>query len=190
MKISEIAIPKKVHSAVTSVYNNPDTVYGLEAALDEKMRSLGWGKMGAGVYSTAYGRNDKSYIIKANFYPDPAFDDFVQLTHKFKNKHFPKISDRKEIVVHGDKYYIYTIEKLNPINQYTRNKTCVLIDRYIIVHQYTSYRPKDNFATEYPDLKKALDIIIKNKKDHHIDLHAGNLMQRKDGTVVIIDPYS
>ena len=48
----------------------------------------------------------------------------------------------------------------------------------------------NNLKNRYPDFHKAVyDLVSKHEKDgSYLDLHLGNVMQRKDGTPVITDP--
>ena len=186
MKISEVAIPKKVHSAVSHAFNNSLA----PSDIDKKLREMGWFKSGEGMYSDVYENASKSYILKINRSQDLAFDDFVKLTHKFKNKHFPKISDQKEINIDGRKYYIYAIEKLYPLDEYNGNRVYFLIHRFVEYYSILGKKLRNPNFNDYPELKKALEIITKNNRNHGFDMHRGNVMQRKDGTVVIIDPYN
>jgi hypothetical protein len=193
--LKEAAIPKNVHSAVSSAYNDPKSAYRMETVLDEKLSELGWRKSGSGCFSSVYEKPSKSYIIKANVYPDTAFDYFVELTHQFKNKHFPKISDRKVIEVADFEYYIYSVEKLYPIDR--RNEYLFTVDckPYIeaikrhLIDTHSKLSPSSQaFFAQHKELKRALDIIIEHNGSN-LDISLSNIMQRKNGTLVIIDPY-
>lgn len=48
----------------------------------------------------------------------------------------------------------------------------------------------DAYISKHPDFVKAYELLYKNQKLFHMDMHDQNVMQRKDGIPVISDPYS
>ena len=42
---------------------------------------------------------------------------------------------------------------------------------------------------DYPSLYQALKCMVNNRDGFHLDIRHDNIMKRKDGTVVLIDPY-
>lgn len=182
--------------------------------LIEKLKTLGWEKAGnPSSYSDVFINPNKPYIIKANRVPDAGFAWFAFLTRKFPNPHFPKIGNMKVIKskVGKEKFYVYLIEKLEEVSirntsewkaftrilnkyisgqysleeaeQYTIKLYGGEIDSEIVQQHLSSI--KNNFT-----FLQALDILLKHQKNFSVDVHYENIMQRKDGTLVIIDPYT
>jgi hypothetical protein len=178
----------------------------LTIARDEfikKMNSLGWKKIGTGAYSTIYQNPNKNYVMKVTDEPDSGFDKFVGLIHKYPNLHFPIVSDRKNFTMKADvftaTYSIYLIEKLYPVPinislKYAKAIRSVIMsaekpNEKIDLNILFQNRPP-KFLLENPSLVQALEIIGWNGSEEELDIKADNLMKRKDGTLVITDPYS
>ena len=198
--------------------------------LNERLAKIGWSPLNNGGYSRVYSNPKKKYVLKVNSHEDRAYDKFVLLIKGPRNKHFPIISDRKELAVpvkpmyddDGDSianqwntppkiYHVYMIEKLEPIpGPYNENYASVLsglIDIYreemnpsrdrmleILTRDYLTQEEIPDamrFMAENPALVRAAAVLGNATKNTKlgIDMHAGNIMQREDGTVVIIDPY-
>lgn len=190
MKINELNIPTPISKAAGTYYRKLRTHDDSQADFEEKLEKYGWKYHDGGAYSNVYTNSRKPYVLKINTEFDPAFQRFVNLIKKYPNKHFPQISDMKEYKVGRKKYYIYMIEKLYKVK-----------DQFIssLIRDYTDYNGDDleNIDTDYleylnkhKDFWAALNIIIKNQKDYEIDLHNDNFMKRKNGTIVLTDPYS
>ena len=127
---------------------------------------------------------------------------FASLVRKYPSKHFPKIGNVKSFFLDGCSYQIYLMEKLEPLTctinggrlafmlEYLEAAT----DSYImtnIISRWPDIGMLRDLLAKQPGLVKAMKVIL----DHNmgarcIDLHAANIMQRANGTVVIIDPYS
>jgi len=153
----------------------------------------------AGYYSTVYSNPKKSYVLKVNDRQDTAYAQYVSLIKKYNNKHFPKISDLKFIEVNGGRYYIYLIEKLDDVRsemKHLANVFSEIIDcPYSSLTFFNTSHTQLDYLKQNPELVTALRIIGKfkhNIKNPYIsnDMHGGNIMQRKDGTIVITDPYA
>ena len=159
------------------------------------LNNIGWKKLDNGLYSTVYANPNKPYILKVNNRPDRAFAWFALLTHKFPNIHFPKIGNAKFTKIGNFNYYIYLIEKLKLI---LPDQTAVTISDFCNAAASQWYSPiQDVIAQfsfeEFPvdkELAAALRILGKYKKKCRLDIHENNVMQRADGTLVIIDPYT
>jgi hypothetical protein len=170
-------------------------------------------------YSNVYENPKKNYVLKVNKQEDKGYDRFVQLTRRVRNKHFPKISDRQEFSFGNKEYkftqhtfYAYLIEKLQPIPEPYNENYAVFISSIAVIYQYEmnpsysllreilfrdylwddqSRADAVKFIQDNPDIVKAAAILGNALKYYKInlDLHDKNIMQRADGTVVIIDPY-
>src|ERR1035441_6235229 len=94
-------------------YNQKGSEYGDdESELESKLAKFGWERLGAGVYSSVYGKTKKSYVLKINKRPDEGYEKYVKLIKKYRNKYFPRITDMKVLKIGGEKYYVYLIERL------------------------------------------------------------------------------
>jgi len=170
----------------------------MEAAL----KKLGWNCEAEGYFSSVWVNDNKPFVLKINEQPDRGYAHFVSVVKKHRNKHFPVISDQKEMEIAGRKYYIYMIEKLKPINYLAAAREYLNIFSKVIRFPADSLKSLFNEDNAYsypqpptilldnPSLVKALRIIGNNFAGFVNDLHAGNIMQRDNGTIVIIDPYA
>lgn len=154
----------------------------------DKLSQLGWVKLGDGLYSIVYTNPRKSYVLKINKIFDSGFEAFAQFVKSHPNKHFPKIGDVKQVKYANERYYIYCIEKLYPITPLaTAMKMADLIDNAF--YDDPPKGPAFNFFQKQPNLLGAIK-LLRNKFGASNDIHSGNIMQRKDGTIVITDPYA
>jgi hypothetical protein len=193
MRIDELNIPKEIISTAKSAVSSKDEFsdWG-NVTLDKEMRKLGWIKPKIGSSSTVYSNPNKNYVLKVNYHPDKAYQHYVNLIKKYPNKHFPRISDVKKFKIGKREYYVYLIEKLQPINS-----------RFLsnLFEKYFSYdfgqedgenfdNKEKKFIKDNPEMLKALEILDKNSKRFGADSNPSNFMKRSDGTVVLIDPYA
>ena len=67
-------------------------------------------------------------MCSSDLQPDPAFDHYVLLTKKIKNKHFLKVSDKIRIPYKPDYLlrYAYLEEKLYPLSGENENIGTIL----------------------------------------------------------------
>lgn len=189
----------------------PDSETHIEAfkEFEAKMKTLGWKRIGTGYFSYVYQNPKSDFILKVNRVYDSGYARFVLLTKKFSNPHFPRIGNMKYLNVGGKKYYMYLIE---PLQEITTNKvkwkTLAYTLQRIISHPdwtledvfreiksiFPEYTPHFNAIRKMlandPTLMEACKILTNHLSKNELDLHYGNLMLRKDGTVVIIDPFS
>ena len=174
--------------------------YYLGGDLADALGKYGWKQLNSGAFSLVYENPAEPYILKLNTNPDQAFSWFAFLTHKFPNKHFPKISAMRAIKILGKLYYTYAIEKLEKI-PYIDDAA------YISSICYSQIvRPSDHYYPErveqlqlYMSLEQAVSLLqacdiihdhYEGKRTYGLDLHSGNIMQRHDGTIVITDPFA
>ena len=196
-------IGKRVGKVLGDFVGNP---YGPDA-LNSLLRRHGWTCFSmSSKYSNVYCNPKYRYVLKINKRPDIGYENYVQLIHKKRNKHFPHISDRKEIMVGGEKYYAYLIEELYHISDRDRARYLAEIFRdYVKGRQYDMNITKIFSSVHcYPEgipeelkndrsLREALDMIARESilgGEFKLDLHNENIMEREDGTVVITDPYA
>lgn len=211
MLLNELAktrIPEPVKQTVfdyfrlrSKTWKNPDERQ-VDDNFEEKLLTLGWKRLGAGSFSSVFQNPKKNYVLKINKRHDEGYEHFVRLIHRYPNKSFPRISDMKNLDIDGENYYVYLIEKLSKIPERTAEKYA-----YIFAHVIDN--PTDSLAQLFnsenwsylphstpqifrrnPALITALRVIGRNIGYFGNDIHLHNIMYRKDGTIVIIDPYS
>jgi len=181
---------------------NADAVESLMMYFHER----GWEVLGNGVNSVALDKPGSDFIIKVSVNNDKGFNRYVLLTHKANNPHFPKISNMRRINSHGIVFYIYLIEKLEPVEKTEFNDVLLKYLRweadqmgwdYFDAHSHVWESDYEKEVLDYigghPKLIQAIHQISGNyinmKGQFRIDLHQNNFMQRKDGTIVITDPF-
>ena len=185
------------NDADTKIYTMQDQADSHTKALRSMnafLRRKGWKLLGSGAYSLVYINLNEPFILKINKRQDQGFAWFALLTHKFPNKHFPKITAMRGVNIDGRFFHIYAIEKLVKIPQSDVAYLCRDIADSDIgitgdseVAALAEYMPLE----EAKSLFNACLILRKHNPRHfHVDLHYDNIMQRKDGTVVINDPFS
>ena len=182
------------------------TMYPEDVApnLVQTLKKLGWKNIGKGSFSLVFTKPNLPYVLKVNKQPDPAFLYFAKLSIDYPSRHFPKIGNMKKIEYENEPYYIYTIEKLYPITNVPG-----------IVELFTFAQLLDNIARmpreplerllritngmndklqkwirSHPGLINACQLIGKFKPAGIIDIHEDNIMKRRDGTIVVVDPYA
>jgi len=168
--------------------------------ITQYLSDRGWKKTGfEGHYSTVYTNPNYQYVLKVNYNYDRAYAYYVFLIHKFPNKHFPIISNVKLITTgHGIKIYLYSIEKLYKlkdsdfINNYNEIENLLFAMRsttqdYQVI--YDQHPEVHYYLEKNPEMWEALKTMAKYGKGV-LDFTLNNVMQRKDGTVVITDPFS
>ena len=216
MKITQITEYKRprvrgnVSGPIQTTVNNILQLHGptdkdeIAEQLEKKLKKLGWEEIGMGCFSSVFRHPHKSYVLKVNQYPDKAFQKFAEISKKFPNRHFLKVGDTKVIEFNGRPYYIYTLEKLYPVTSLPAGLEVFSAARFlewVADHPWASiaefllgrFNPSNTliqWVQNHPSLIKACQILGKNKLRVTIDIHEDNIMQRNDGTIVIVDPFS
>jgi hypothetical protein len=180
-------------------------------SMEVKLEEMGWRRIDYGAYSFVYINPDKPYVLKINRVYDRGFARFVLITKKHPNKHFPNIGNMKLLTADGKKYYIYLMEPLESLHNSIFSRILVIFLKILCDNSYSNVRDCMNkaefhirrlYGVDYrweipkvyelfeqqPDLIEACRIIGMNVKGDLIDMHAGNIMKRGDGTIIIIDP--
>lgn len=208
-QINEIVMPKSVERGYQEYITKPSPFL----KIINTMKKLGWHNTNSGKYSFVFENPKKDYVVKVNYRADPAFDFFANLTRKYRLPNFPKISDMKTIEKkEGNKvqqYGIYLIEKLYPLGggypgYYAEYVAEIIRDilwfngdiNKTIQHYEQTLSANENknellkkILVKNPELPKAINILSRTHTGN-LDIHSDNIMQRKDGTLVITDPYS
>jgi hypothetical protein len=183
MKINEIQAFKKPLTDVLTSKFSPE----IRAALEKK----GWTYVDHGRFSTVFMNRAGTAILKINKKRDPAYEHFLQIIKTYPSKHFPKISDRIEI---GKKYYAYLIERLYPVSNDTSSmigatSTYLKLDKMKWIPNNYQEEMEEKLRKKDPELYNVLKILVDSAAGFEIDITGTNIMKRKSGTIVIIDPY-
>ena len=180
--------------------------------ITNKLAALGWTFSGKGCFSNVYTNPKKNYVLKLNYRGDDGFLRYANIVRQHPNKHFPVISALKTVNV-GPKWMpiyrsLFLIEKLGPIryedavpyiSAFEEIMTFFSTHLEDLIEKDTTMKERDpkyfnntvlTLLYKNPELLQALQFLGQNKGDNFIDMHTGNIMHRKDGTIVITDPYS
>ena len=193
-------IQSSVEDIVTSRHGHGQEIW---RPLEDQLKKTGWQSIGMGCFSIVFTKPSLPYVLKINKMPDRAFQHFVELSKRFPSRYFPKIGALKMIEYKERPYYIYTIEKLDSVTNMPSHLT---LTRFANLIEAIAANPKMEISKilgdcygasdesvewflRHPELVKACQIIGLNCPDGRLDIHKGNIMQRKDGTIVIVDPY-
>ena len=174
-----------------------NTICDLHSALNK----LGWKLLNNnGSFSVIYWNPRKSYVLKINRVEDDSYQNYVKLIHTYSNKHFPRIGDMKVLRIGKINYYVYLIEKLQTLPK--AGAISYIIDRaFNALDSSEDFSEKGCMDALKQEFNGRLPKILKDKSlidairlltiDTTIfwDMHSENIMLRKDGTIVIIDPY-
>ena len=207
MKINELQQLSKTLINTADAYfrkrNDPVWDVRVEAgtSLANKLETLGWNPIGMGAYARVFSHPKKKYVIKITSSQDDGYIEYVDLIKQHPNEHFPVISDLKSMKVGNYVYSIYLIEKLSTLrNIDSYNYASDVTEACYTVASWPSSDLKSLFDRdvpkifiEHPDLVEALKLLGHEIDNHYnicLDLHAGNIMQRANGTIVITDPYA
>lgn len=175
MRLDELTLPSDIKSA------------------GRILKAAGWGEDSTGLNSLVYYRDDKNYILKLFKSRDNAYWAFLELVLANPNKHFPKIIGKPKKVT--DAYYAVRMERLEPIKTPAHLKIYLEVQsgerdsEDLFGFMEERYQRAISYLQENPEMKVALDLIAEKLLPiYEEDLHDGNIMERPDGTYVIIDP--
>jgi len=175
--------------------------------LHKDLTSLGWRFIAKGAFSAVYRKPAEPFVLKFNTRPDIGFALYARLIRKFNNTHFPVISDQKTIEVGEHRYFLYLVERLNKIPVRPAKKIVLWIKQCIRQGYFSEERDPAaaiesirreysplfaELLTQQPDMFRAIQILKQPTNDMSyigLDMHEGNIMQRKDGTIIFTDPY-
>jgi len=177
----------------------------------------GYRKLGGGAESTAWGRKDGSVIKiimpSEGMSTDLAMKSFLRfyrLTKKRPSPHWPRfqsmrdendrVSDFAEFSIDGRPYVQIAMERLTELS---RDEQEIIEDMGYYIQQGLSLKKSakrimashDDEALrtirpQLPSLWAAMETAYrKTGGDYVWDMHGGNAMKRRDGTIVIIDPF-
>lgn len=178
---------------------------------------LGLKKLGHGAFGIVLQSPDPNWVYKV-IEKDPAYEEYIDFITENPNNHYPKIKRVKKMTsffkryqLQEDKFTVIVIEKLEPIPKEKQkfivdlaNEDVDDIPEYtpdgdtndsrftleeIMSHNWGEWTAENLWGAYYAALTLRRS-ELRRDSETYIDLHAGNIMQRKDGTIVIIDPIA
>lgn len=158
-----------------------------DAAYVGALHKRGFSKIGGGLYSTVLAKYSEDYVIKvARLDRWPEYIRWAT-SQGYAGTFAPKVYGLK----YYETFYVATMERL--VCTIEETKAAIGRDRnpYHKAHMAVKHWARDysmDNVPDYPDLEAFI------KACYHAgfgdDLHDGNLMLRKDGQIVLIDPSS
>jgi hypothetical protein len=163
-----------------------------------RLNQAGGNELGIGARATVFDHPTKKDAVIKLYSKDTAYDSFLENVKADKdNPHLPKILKRGKFDTSkaGKALHFVAMEKLQKLDPYHPIRDHIGYGIHGGVHEIKDKMEQglyDGLRDHYPDFHKALSSLVnKHLKDENpptIDLHLGNVMQRKDGTPVITDP--
>jgi hypothetical protein len=184
---------------VRKVAAKKDTLGSKMRLIVRRLTDIGAKELGSGVRASVLESPKKDSVIKL-YGKDTAYDSFLDHVKTNKeNPHLPKIMQRGKIPLDKtgkNHLHVVRMENLMPLSQ--EHELRDIIPNGIAgtpekIRGQLDSGQHDALKKKYPEFHKALSDIVEihrryNKNPPLIDLHLGNVMQRKDGTPVITDP--
>ena len=185
MKISEITKFNKDMSSTLTGRHTPDT--------KDLLISKGYTYIDQGHYSATYLSPNQKTVLKINRDFDPGYEHFIKVIKSQPNAHFPTISDKKKL---PDGTSAYIMERLYDLNHDDDTILSLIKEANLNIgmgqlEQFKRTRKSavEVLNTQQPGIIEALQILSRYRGSFADDVRHDNIMKRKDGTVVIIDPY-
>lgn len=170
-------------------FGHKDPVFTHAESFIAALKRRGFRELGMGAYSTVLAKDGQDRVIKVNRRPD-GWIDYVHWAAKKDSPFSPKVFSYKKIKGKKRDFSVSTMERL----EYTFASAPK--DHSLKILPDLIWRAKDNpMAASFTDvLVPGLSSFIKELheefKDERLDLHDGNVMVRKDGSFVLVDPIS
>ena len=121
------------------------------------------------------------------FNRDPGYFTYLNFARTHQNlSAVPRIKGKYIRI--NDQTYAVRMEKLYPVNRDELHKLLETLRQFFKTDDPSGYQDQiDKLNEEYPDIAAVMEQLTKLGK-FYIDLHEDNIMQRKDGSLVITDP--
>ena len=150
---------------------------------------MNWDKIGEGSYAYVHGHDDYKIVIKIVNSWDAAYTKYAAfcMENYHRYKHLPKIYGRFKI---GTNQHVYILERLKSVT----GSAYMLVDRIdFAFRKYWStvppYYVQISRRKVEPSIAKTIRKLPESLKKDCIDIHRGNLMYRKNGTLVLSDVF-
>ena len=189
MKINELSGYKQdpLYQKAVEVFN--DYTLTTMKKLDkyaEYMTTQGFTVLGSGIAGLVIEKSGYPWVFKI-FHDDLGYLWYINYARQHQdNPHVPKMKGGVAILSKDNFYgnlYLVRIEKLSPLLRRDSDKK--VIDAIGNVDDLTPETAK-LISKTYPTMLPVLQAIVGS--GYAVDLHRGNMMVRKDGTLVITDP--
>lgn len=159
-----------------------------------KLMRKGWVRLGGGAFSTVYHKPGSQRVIKVT----RILDDWINYAHWANQNGYggswaPQVYSYKLINGKSEQFSLSVMEKLESTladewdepSLQDAGTVCTLVDRYLQTKNVLAGLLIEEVA---PGGVRFLNDFSEAFKGRRYDLHAGNYMVRKNGTLVLIDP--
>lgn len=155
------------------------------------LKQAGYKVLGTGLFSTVFEVPDNpDIVIKVMKHTDYAYLTFAEHVMKHPNIHFPKIHSIDTYNASGRfPYVVCVIERVDVLRySFKREFFASQLDDYC--RGVTLYVDRKQFPLT-AEFNQAVDTLRMLYETHlgSFDIHHKNIGYRKDGTLVIIDPF-
>jgi hypothetical protein len=165
--------------------------YVYESGLERK----GYRQIGEGFYSAVYAKPRAKTVIKVG-QADDAWPLYVAwaLRKGYAGKFAPAVKSLKFFKLgSNDAYYVAEMERLRSVN-YVSSASKVKEDVTDYKNFTTHLRKPEKLKAKRPEWARFVRDLQKLRKEHRwevrLDLHGENWMERKDGSLVLTDPFA
>lgn len=175
-----------------------------DANLGERLmmfiKQRGFTLIGSGTYARVYGSAHAPYVIKI-FRKDPCYSKFLSLAAKTQNSHFPRlVGEPRRISAQDIMIKMEKLKKASPRNTFLVKRISQGFTQIygMRVHGQDNSGLDAKLSAWLKGIEQHAELIEAVKLLHdtfgkdgcYLDLDTSNIMQRADGTVVIIDPVT
>lgn len=169
--------------------------------------------LGQGSYGYVMESRDPNWVYKF-FKKDPAYLNYLKFIVTNPNPHYPRIKSAPKMMrafytrykFESNQYHVVLVEKLMPTSMH-RDEELDFFEElayYSLDHIPRTYAPPQSDQSNegdysFNDMAQSLPWIktmhsalhdIRSAIPDTLDLHPANIMQRKDGTYVLVDPVA
>lgn len=186
-------IPLNVEVLPKPVQVNSSNVFSDAHAFGNKLIKKGFTALGSGAYSTVYGKEGSDRVIKVGRQPDDGWIDYCKWAAEngFAGGLAPKVYSYKRFNRGEREFSVAVMERMEK----TGHRIGAQMDAYPIKWliqmdlQYDNDMVKLLLDAASPKFRE-FGAKMRERFDSHFDLHDGNVMLRKDGSLCITDPLA
>ena len=179
MKLQELVSGLEQRKKLKNSYRHDALLY---------LYKLGFEHLDNGWYATILVHPRVNYVIKLFDNNDEGYAEFIQVVQQHKdNPHFPRFQGQP---MNFGQWTALRMERLQPY-QSDFKKLWQLLDAAMYYSNWRADVKDTEFLEHWPKFGLALDILndaIRGKQIQ-FDWNRGNIMQRSDGTPVIVDAF-